>query len=411
MKAEIISVGTELLLGQIDNLDAQYISQESMGMGIDIYYHTVVGDNRDRLLHIIRTAYDRSDLIIFTGGLGPTEDDLTKETVSEFLNLDLVEYPEAREAVIKHFHSRNFTENNKKQWMFPKGSILIPNNNGMAPGCIIESNSKIFIVLPGPPNELKPMFKETVIPYIVAKTAYKTVIVSRVIKLYGISESALEERIKDIIDNQTNPTIAPLVGKGVVTLRITSKARSNDEAYEMIKKTEQQIRNRLGDYIYGTDNDTLPSVVADLLINNKQTLSVVESCTGGNIANLLTNIGGISHTLKLCEVTYSNQAKIDELGIPEDIIDKYGAVSDKTAKLMAEGIRKKAKTDIGLSITGIAGPDPVEDKPVGLFYIGISSKDAYNVYKYNSRGNRIWFKNYASLAAINELRKYILKYV
>ena len=392
MKAEIISVGTELLLGQIDNLDAQYISQESMGMGIDIYYHTVVGDNRDRLLHIIRTAYDRSDLIIFTGGLGPTEDDLTKETVSEFLNLDLVEYPEAREAVIKHFHSRNFTENNKKQ-------------------CIIESNSKIFIVLPGPPNELKPMFKETVIPYIVAKTAYKTVIVSRVIKLYGISESALEERIKDIIDNQTNPTIAPLVGKGVVTLRITSKARSNDEAYEMIKKTEQQIRNRLGDYIYGTDDDTLPSVVADLLINNKQTLSVVESCTGGNIANLLTNIGGISHTLKLCEVTYSNQAKIDELGIPEGIIDKYGAVSDKTAKLMAEGIRKKAKTDIGLSITGIAGPDPVEGKPVGLFYIGISSKDTYNVYKYNSRGNRIWFKNYASLAAINELRKYILKYV
>ena len=411
MKAEIISVGTELLLGQIDNLDAQYISQESMGMGIDIYYHTVVGDNRDRLLHIIRTAYDRSDLIIFTGGLGPTEDDLTKETVSEFLNLDLVEYPEAREAVIKHFHSRNFTENNNKQWMFPKGSILIPNNNGTAPGCILESNSKIFIVLPGPPNELKPMFKETVIPYIVAKTAYKTVIVSRVIKLYGISESALEERIKDIIDNQTNPTIAPLVGKGVVTLRITSKARSNDEAYEMIKKTEQQIRNRLGDYIYGTDDDTLPSVVADLLINNKQTLSVVESCTGGNIANLLTNIGGISHTLKLCEVTYSNQAKIDELGIPEGIIDKYGAVSDKTAKLMAEGIRKKAKTDIGLSITGIAGPDPVEGKPVGLFYIGISSKDTYNVYKYNSRGNRIWFKNYASLAAINELRKYILKYV
>ncbi len=411
MKAEIISVGTELLLGQICNTDAQYISQESAPIGIDIYYHTTVGDNRDRLLNVIKTASGRSDLIIFTGGLGPTEDDLTKETVSEFLNMKLVEFPQAKDHVIEHFHSKKIPENNKKQWMFPEGSKLIPNNNGTAPGCIIESDSKIFVVLPGPPNELQPMFRETVISYILSKIGYKTVIESRVLKLFGISESETEERIKDIIDNQTNPTIAPLVGGGSVTLRITAKAHGSDEAFDMIQATEQQIRDRLGEYIYGIDADTIPSMVADLLIGNKLTIAVAESCTGGNIANLLTDIGGISQSLKLCEVTYANEAKIKELAIPQDIIDKYGAVSSETAEFMAEGIRKKSDTSIGLSITGIAGPNAVENKPVGLFYVGISSKYGNETYKFISRGNRIWFKNYASLTALNELRKYIIKYI
>lgn len=411
MRGEIISVGTELLLGQICNTDAQFISQASASIGVDIYYHTSVGDNKDRLLGVLKIASERSDLIILTGGLGPTEDDLTKETVSEFLNLRLIEFPEARDHVIEHFHSKNLPANNKKQWMFPEGSKLIPNNNGTAPGCIIDTTSKIYIVLPGPPHELQPMFNETVIPFIQSKFENSYVIKSRILKLFGISESETEERIKDIIDNQTNPTIAPLVGKGEVTLRISAKAHSNDEAYYMIEVVEHQIRDRLGEYIYGINEDTLPSIVTNLLINKKLTIAIAESCTGGNIANLLTDVAGISQSLKLCEVTYSNESKINELCIPENIIEEYGAVSDKTAALMAEMIRRKANTSVGLSITGIAGPDSIENKPVGLFYVGISSQYASKTYEFFSRGNRTWFKSYASLTALNELRKYILKYV
>lgn len=411
MIGEIISVGTELLLGQICNTDAQFISQESASAGLDIYYHTAVGDNRARLLDVLKIASERSDLIILTGGLGPTKDDLTKETVSEFLDLRLVEFPEARHHVIEHFHSKKLPENNKKQWMFPEGCKLIPNNNGTAPGCIIETASKIYIVLPGPPHELQPMFKETVIPYIQSKFENSYVIKSRILKLFGISESETEERIKDIIDNQTNPTIAPLVGRGEVTLRISAKAHSSDEAYDMIEAVEKQVLDRLGEYIYGKDEDTLSSVTANLLLNKKLTIAVAESCTGGNIANLLTDVAGISQSLKLCEVTYSIESKINELCIPENIIEEYGAVSDKTAALMAEGIRRKANASIGLSITGIAGPDPIENKQVGLFYVGISSQYASETYEFFSRGNRTWFKRYASLTALNELRKYILKYV
>ncbi|MDI6601776.1 MAG: competence/damage-inducible protein A [Thermoanaerobacteraceae bacterium] len=410
MKGEIISVGTELLLGQICNTDAQFISKEAAEIGVDIYYHTAVGDNRARLLNALKIASERSELIITTGGLGPTEDGLTKETITEFLNLKLVEYPEARLHVVEHFHSKKMPQSNKKQWMFPEGSLLIPNNNGTAPGCIIEKNSKIFIVLPGPPNELQPMVKETVIPYIISKEANNYVIKSRILKLFGLSESETEEKIKDLIDNQTNPTIAPLVGKSEVTLRLTAKAHNAGEAYDMITGMEQKIRDRIGEYIYGIDEDTLPIIVTNLLISRKFTIAIAESCTGGNITNLLTDISGVSQSLKLGEITYSNESKISELGISKDIIEKYGAVSRETAIAMAEGIRKKANTDIGLSVTGIAGPDSIENKPVGLFYVGISSYYGGEVYEFLSRGTRMWFKNYASLTALNELRKYIMKY-
>lgn len=411
MKGEIISVGTELLLGQICNTDAQFISQESAEIGIDIYFHTAVGDNRYRLLDVLKIASERSDLIITTGGLGPTEDDLTKETIAQFLNLPMVEYEQAKSRVIEHFHSREMPSNNKKQWLFPEGSKLIPNRNGTASGCIIERDSKIFIVLPGPPNELQPMFKETVEPYLLSKKDKSGVIKSRVLKIFGLSESKTEEMIKDLIERQTNPTIAPLVGKGEVTLRITAKASDNNEALEMIEETEKMIRDRIGEYIYGIDNDTLPLAVGTMLINKNITISIAESCTGGNITNLLTDVSGISRSLILSEVTYSIDAKIKELGICPDVIEQFGAVSHETAMAMAKGIRKKAMSDIGLSVTGIAGPDSVEDKPVGLFYIGISSLYGDKTYEFNSKGNRLWIKNFASLAALNELRKYLIKYM
>jgi len=297
MNTEVIGVGSELLLGQIANTTAQYISHCLSSLGINVYYHTVVGDNRNRLLEALEIASRRVDLIITTGGLGPTMDDLTKETIAEFLGLELTLHQPSAQAICDFFarKGRTMTENNLKQAMFPKEAIVLPNEMGTAPGAIIEKDDKIFIMLPGPPYELQPMFEDHVIPYLAQRGHEK--IFSRVLRIYGIGESAVEEAINDLLVNQTNPTIAPLAAYGEVTLRLTVKCDRSQDPLEFIKPIEDEIRRRLGYAVYGIDDDRLETVVAKLLSEKGLTLAVAESCTGGLISNLLTDVPGISQNL------------------------------------------------------------------------------------------------------------------
>lgn len=408
MKCEIISVGTELLLGQIANTDAQYISQELAPLGIDVYFHTAVGDNSKRLKECLEIAWNRSDVIITSGGLGPTLDDLTKETIADFLGLQMIKYAEAQEHLQKYFKGRDITPNNYRQTYFPEGSILLPNNNGTAMGAILEKDDRIIIILPGPPNELVPMFKESVIPYLMAKSDY--IIKSKVLRIFGIGESKVEDMIKEIIENQSNPTIAPLAKEGEVTLRITAKNKKASNVDEMIKRMEEQVRNILGDYIYGTNDDSLESVVGKLLMEKSITIAIAESCTGGLISNKLTNIPGISSVFKLGTVVYSNEAKMDVLGVNKDVLKEKGAVSEEVAIQMAQNVRLIAKTDLGLSVTGIAGPDGGTDqKPVGLTYIALTDGENILCNKYTFNGNRLKNKNLASMHALDMVRRYIIK--
>jgi nicotinamide-nucleotide amidase len=410
MDCEIISVGTELLLGQIANTDAQYISQRLSELGINVYYHTVVGDNKQRLLDALNVAVKRADLIITTGGLGPTVDDLTKETVAEFLGLELQMHEPSLQHIKEHFNrtGRQVSDNNIKQALLPKGSIPIPNPNGTAPGVIIEHEKGIFIVLPGPPLELQPMFEETVVPFLQKCSDYT--IVSKVVRIFGIGESKVEEMVKDLLDEQDNPTIAPLVGHGDVTLRITARVRKGEDAYALIDPVERQIRQRLGDAVYGVDDDTLSKVVGRMLIERELKLALAESCTGGLISDKLTDIPGISMAFDRGFVTYSNEAKMELLGVSNDTLNRFGAVSPQTAEEMALGALAHSHADIALAVTGIAGPDGgTPSKPVGLAYMAIA--DSYGAYssKHVFNGNRRRIKEIGALTALNLLRLHLLK--
>lgn len=306
MNVEILAVGSELLLGQIANTNAQYISQRLSQLGINVYYHTVVGDNRKRMLEALKIASSRADIIITTGGLGPTLDDITKETVAEYLGLPLVLHQPSVDAIKEYFRSRNriCTQNNLKQAMFPEKAIVLKNSVGTAPGAIIEEDEKIYIILPGPPRELKPMFEKYVMPYLEGKSGEK--IFSRVLRIYGMGESMVEEKVRDLLEKQQNPTIAPLASFGEVTLRLTVKCKRDQDPWPLIKPLEDEIRRRLGDAIYGVDDDTLESVVVDLLKKNDCTLATAESCTGGLIANRITNVPGASEVFLEGMITYSN---------------------------------------------------------------------------------------------------------
>ncbi len=409
MNAEIIGVGSELLLGQISNTDAQYLSRQLSSLGIDVYWHTVVGDNRDRLLRTLRIASDRSDIIITTGGLGPTMDDLSKETVATFLGLDLVLHQPSLERIRNHFSAmgRTMTKNNVKQAMFPKDSIILQNDIGTAPGAVMEANGKSYIVLPGPPSELQHMFDHYAFPYLKRKSGQG--IYSRVLRIYGIGESAVEEMVKDLLVNQKNPTLAPLIGVGEVTLRITAKSSSPEEGEALIRPMEQEIEKRLGTAIYGFDEDRMESVVVNLLREKGRTLSVAESCTGGLVSNRITNVPGASDVLLEGCVTYSNQAKIARLGVSPKTLKTYGAVSRQTALEMAEGIRKTSKSDIGIATTGIAGPGGGSpQKPVGLVHIAIADQNGASAKELHLDGDRILIKNGAVMHLLNELRLYLL---
>lgn len=406
MKAEIIAVGTELLLGQIPNTNAQIISNALQEIGIDVYFHTCVGDNQERLLDILETGFKRSDIIILTGGLGPTKDDLTKETVADYLKLPLIMDKNSLKNINSYFAERGkpITENNYKQALVPEGAIAIENKVGTAPGILLNKNGKIVVLLPGPPREMEPMLKDAIIPYL--SEMCSSTIFSKVLKFYGIGESALEEKLEDLISQQANPTIAPLAKMGEVTIRLTAKAENRLAAEKIIKPVEDEITKRVGNFLYGYDDDSVEKIVARLLSQFNKTIAVAESCTGGLMAHKLTNIPGISQFFERGIVSYSNRSKEELLKVNLDTIKKYGAVSEETAKEMAQGIRISSGTDIGVSITGIAGPGGgTSEKPVGLVYIGYSDSNICYAEKHIFNGERTDIKERSVNSAFHLARK------
>lgn len=405
MITEIISVGTELLLGQILNTNAQYLSVELSQMGLDVYYQTTVGDNPARMKETIIRALGRSDIIILTGGLGPTQDDITKFMVAESLGLEMVEDQKTVNWLKAFFdeRGRQMTPNNLRQAIFPVGAKIFENKNGTAPGCVVESGDKSIIVLPGPPREMKPMFNDSVKPYLEEKSGF--VISSRVLRVFGVGESKVEHQIRDIIDTQTNPTVAPYAATGEVTLRITAKCNKDEDPIPMLNDMESKIRDRLGDAVYGVDAPSMAYVVANMLKERNMTLAIAESCTGGLLTSDFVDLPGASQILIEGIICYSKQSKIERLGVKEDTLNEYGEVSAETAREMALGAVNNSKSDVSIAVTGIAGPGGgSEEKPVGLVYVAVCVGEDCTVKKLNLWGNRDRIRNVSVLNAVNELR-------
>lgn len=407
MKAELVIIGTELLLGQTIDTNATFLAQELAKLGIGVYYKSTVGDNWLRMIEVLANALSRSDLVITSGGLGPTMDDLTREAIAAVANRPLKLDSQALAAIEDYFRQTNRTmsENNRKQAFVPEGSVIIPNRWGTAPGIILNLGQKTIIALPGVPRELKGMVKETVIPYL-AENAAEGVLISRTLKFAGIGESQLVEIIHEELKLQSNPTIAPYASMGEIKLRITAKADSEGAAQELIKPVEQRLIELLSPYYFGADEDTLEAVVGAMLLNRSETLAAAESCSGGLIANRITNVPGSSEYFERGYVTYSNEAKIELLGVDPELIKKYGAVSREVAVQMAEGARKRAGTDWAVAVTGIAGPGGgTETKPVGLVHIAVSSKGHTIAEEFRFKGTREEIKHRVSQAALNLLRR------
>jgi nicotinamide-nucleotide amidase len=370
--AEIVTIGTEMLLGDLVDTNTAWLSARLATLGVGVYRHTTVGDNRARIVGALGEAASRANLVITTGGLGPTSDDLTNECLAAVTGRGMAEYPEARAHVDEMFRrfGREPTPNNYKQALFPKGTELIPNPLGTAMGALLEADGTLFATLPGVPSEMKGMFEETLEPLIRDRSDGS--IVSRTLWFAGIGESALAEKVQDFLD-ASDPTVAPLAGQGKVRLRITTRAATPEEAEERIAPVEREILSRLGDYYFGEDDETLESAVGRLLEAQNATLALAESCTGGLLAKRLTDMPGSSAYFKEGLITYSNESKELLLGVPHELIIEHGAVSEHVARKMAEGARKLAGTDYGLSVTGIAGPyGGTKEKPVGLVFVGLS---------------------------------------
>ncbi|SDM65803.1 nicotinamide-nucleotide amidase [Fictibacillus solisalsi] len=390
MNAEIIAVGSELLLGQIANTNAQFISSELAEAGINVFYHSVVGDNPGRLETVIQNAQTRSNLIIFTGGLGPTKDDLTKETIAAVLGKQLVYDEEAMEGIELYYKrtGRTMTENNRKQALVLEGSAVLPNKNGMAPGMALEAGGITYMLLPGPPKEMRPMFRNFGITYLTAKLPGVEPIVSRVLRFFGIGESLLEATLQDIIDEQTNPTVAPLAGSHEVTLRLSAKFKDKHMAHVQLDLLEERIKERVGEFLYGYGETSLTETTAEYLKRSKLTVSSAESLTGGWFGQQMTELPGSSAFYKGSVVCYSNEMKEKLLGVSPDVLSSQGAVSPDTAKQMADNIRKLTGSDIGISFTGVAGPDKSEGKEPGTVFIGLSDKNGTEVFSLSLSGSR-----------------------
>ncbi|MRZ79775.1 competence/damage-inducible protein A [Paeniclostridium sordellii] len=409
MKAEIITVGTEILLGDIVNTNSQFLAKELASLGLDVYYQSTVGDNESRLMDTLNESLDRSDIIITTGGLGPTNDDITKEVAAKCFNQELVFYNDIWKDIKQYFEKIGVepTENNKKQAYFPKDCIILNNSNGTAPGAILKKENKMIIVLPGPPKEMIPMFNNELKKHLENLTDYK--LISRTLRFFGIGESELEDKLSDIINNQTNPTIAPYAKEGEVTLRITAKSYTKDDADNLIDEVENKIKTVVGKYLYGYGETTLEETVAKLLVEKNLTIAVSESCTGGMVSSTLIDYPGISQVFMEGCVTYSNEAKMSRLGVKKETLDSFGAVSTETAIEMAKGVAMNLKTNVGLSTTGIAGPGGgTTEKPVGLVYIGLYINGKTKVKKLNLAGSREKIRVKATKEALNFLRLELL---
>lgn len=410
MVVELVSVGTELLLGNIVNTNTQYLAEKCALLGLSMYHQVTVGDNRERLSQVIQVALDRSDVIILTGGLGPTEDDLTKEVCAEVMGFALEEDAHTKERITQYFKNSIYKEipdNNWKQALVPHGAIVLDNNNGTAPGLILEKDGKTAILLPGPPNELKPLFLEEVFPYL--QKQQPEIIRSQMIKICGQGESQVEDRILDLIDSQSNPTIATYAKTAEVHLRITAKASSEEEARELLKPVVKEIKSRFGNDVYTTkEEETLEMAVVRLLKKHELTVTTAESCTGGLISGRLVNVSGASEVFREGFVTYSNKAKRKLLNVNKSTLKKNGAVSKQTAKEMATGGVFATDADVCIAVTGIAGPNVEGEKPVGLVYIACYLKDKVKVEEYHFKGNREKIREQSVVKALDLLRRSIL---
>lgn len=410
MTVELICVGTELLLGNIVNTNAAFLAEQCAGLGLSCYFQTVVGDNGERLRMVLKQASERSDIVILCGGLGPTEDDLTKETAAELFGRRLVEDSHSRRLIEDFFKNRGIkpTENNWKQALIPEGAIVLDNANGTAPGLILEEKNGKVILLPGPPNELIPMFHESVAPYL--KKCAPGVIASRTVKICGIGESSVETTIRDLIDKQTNPTIATYAKTGEVHVRVTAQAESEKAAEKLLRPTVKELKSRFGANIYSAEEDmTLEKAVIGILHAFGMTVTCAESCTGGMVSSRLINVPGASDVYKSGVVTYSNKAKRRLLGVKKITLQKYGAVSPQVAEEMAKGALLLGRADVSLAVTGIAGPDGgTELKPVGLVYIACNVRGNVKVEEYHFNGNRAKIREAASVAALTLLRSHVL---
>jgi len=411
VRAEVISVGTELLLGQIVDTNAAYLSSLLPQFGIDLHYRVTVGDNEARLADALRTALARADIVFTIGGLGPTADDLTKETVAAVVGDELVLHEESAKRLRAFFAARGIEmpEANLKQAMIPKRGRVLANPLGTAPGAAFETGDKVVIVLPGPPREFVAMVDSEVAPYLrelVGEGA--EVIRSRILRIAGLGESSVAEMVGDLLEG-SNPTVAPLAAAGEVHLRITAKAASPAQADAMIDEMDARISAILGNAIFGRDDESLEKVVVEKLIERRLTLATAESCTGGLIGNRITDISGSSKTYLVGFVTYSNQAKKEILGVDEQLLDKHGAVSREVARAMAEGARAVSGADIAISVTGIAGPTGgTAAKPVGLVYMALAAADGTIAFEHRFSGSRMDIKLRASQAALNMLRLHLL---
>ncbi len=418
MRVELVSVGTELLLGDIVNTNTAYLSKELAALGLGVFRQTTVGDNRERLLKTLESAFLENDTVIITGGLGPTDDDITKECAAEYFGREFYFHEYSWVKILERLTraGRNIiTENNKKQAMIPEGAIVLENYCGTAPGIIIEENNKRIVLMPGPPREMRDMFEKSVKPYL-EKFSNKQFI-SKYVRFYGIGESLLETMIKDIMDNQTNPTLALYAKTGEVLLRITASGDDKEECEDLIRKQLDEIENRVGEYIYLVGDEDISStqtemntVVANLLIENKFTIAIAESLTGGKISSMLVEKSGISEAFLEGIVCYSNKSKINTLGVREETLAKFGAVSEEVAKEMALGAAKRLGADFAVATTGIAGPNSDEtDKPVGLAYIGIYAQGDISVRECLFTGDRELIRYRTSVEALEEVRRNILK--
>lgn len=410
MVVELISVGTEILLGNIVNTNTQYLAEKCALLGLSMYHQVTVGDNRERLFAVLETALNRSDVVILTGGLGPTEDDLTKEVCAEVMGFDLVEDEHTRERISKYFKNNIYKEipdNNWKQAMIPQGATVLDNSNGTAPGLIMEKDGKTAILLPGPPNELKPLFTEQVFPYL--QSRQPEVIRSQMVKICGYGESQVEDKLIDLINTQTNPTIATYAKTAEVHLRVTAKAANEDEAKALLKPVVKEIKSRFDNAVYTTkEEETLEMAVVRLLKKHELTVTTAESCTGGLIAGRLVNVPGASEVFREGFITYSNKAKRKYLDVSKGTLKKYGAVSEQTAKEMATGGVFASDADTCIAVTGIAGPDADGEKPVGLVYIACYMKDKVKVEEYHFKGNREKIREQSVVKALDFLRRSIL---
>ena len=411
MSAEVICVGTELLLGDILNSNSQYLAKELAALGVPHFYQTVVGDNVDRVHQAIEIAAARSSILIFTGGLGPTPDDLTTESIAGYFNTPLVEHPEVIADIQQKFaqHGREMTPSNRKQALQPAGAAVLPNPTGTAPGMIWQPREGLTILtFPGVPREMHRMWRDTAVLFLKTQGYGQNTIYSRSLRFFGIPEAALAEKVSHLFDS-TNPTVAPYAGKGEVRLRISARAANQAEANALIEPIAREIKQIAGADYYGTDEDTLATVVGQLLKAQGQTLSVAESCTGGGLGQILTDAPGSSEYFMGGIISYADRVKIDLLGVNPDDLATHGAVSATVARQMAIGVKAKLGTDWGVSITGIAGPGGgTESKPVGLVYIGIADPDggAEGIkYQLGSQRERELIRRMSAFQCLNLLRQ------